>query len=113
MATRVRKFHVAGTAARLARHLLDADVEQLVRFSCVGDEVTLDIPDTHFHVHLRESGDSFQLQFRMTHDGPAKPRSWSRRLPVSDGLPGIARCIAGDVRTMARELAPLTAAAGV
>ncbi|MFI2612964.1 hypothetical protein [Kitasatospora sp. NPDC018619] len=91
----------------LARYLAEEDIAGLVACSCIGNEVCIDLADTRILVTLVDIADVLRLNFHMVQDGPAKPRSWSRRLPVGTGPGGIASRIALDVRTLERELAPL------
>ncbi len=102
-----RPFLVRGKAVPLARYLAEEAIEGLVACSCIGNEVSIDLADTRILVNLVEVADVLRLDFHMVQDGPAKPRSWSRRLPVGTGPREIASRIALDVRTLERELAPL------
>ncbi|MGW7449665.1 hypothetical protein [Kitasatospora sp. NPDC054795] len=102
-----RPFLVRGKAVPLARYLAEADIEGLVACSCIGNEVSIDLADTRILVNLVDVADVVRLNFDMVQDGPAKPRSWSRRLPAGTGPREIASRIALDVRALERELAPL------
>ncbi|MFJ6617655.1 hypothetical protein ACIQOW_08790 [Kitasatospora sp. NPDC091335] len=102
-----RPFLVRGRAVPLARYLAEEDIEGLVACSCIGNEVSIDLADTRILVSLADAADAVRLNFDMVQDGPAKPRSWSRRLPLGTGPREIATRIALDVRTLERELAPL------
>ncbi len=102
-----RPFLVRGKAVPLARYLAEEDIEGLVACSCIGNEVSIDLADTRILVSLVDVADVVRLNFDMVQDGPAKPRSWSRRLPAGTGPREIASRIALDVRTLERELAPL------
>ncbi len=102
-----RPFLVRGKAVPLARYLAEEDIEGLVACSCIGNEVSIDLPDTRILVSLVDVADGLRLNFHMVQDGPAKPRSWSRRLPAGTGPRETAARIALDVRTLERELAPL------
>ncbi|MEU9080465.1 hypothetical protein ACFYUY_39870 [Kitasatospora sp. NPDC004745] len=103
----VRPFVVRGRAVPLARYLAEEDIEGLVACSCIGNEVTIDLADTRILVTLAEVNGMVRLNFDMVQDGPAKARSWSRRLPAGSGPGELAGRIALDVRTLVRELAPL------
>ncbi|MER7583767.1 hypothetical protein [Kitasatospora sp. NPDC097691] len=102
-----RPFLVRGRAVPLARYLAEEDLEGLVACSCIGNEVSIDLADTRILVSLVDVADVVRLNFHMVQDGPAKPRSWSRRLPAGTAAREIAARIALDVRTLERELAPL------
>ncbi|MFE4518533.1 hypothetical protein ACFRMQ_30620 [Kitasatospora sp. NPDC056783] len=102
-----RPFLVRGKAVPLARYLAEEAIEGLVACSCIGNEVSIDLADTRILVNLVDIADVLRLNFHMVQNGPAKPRSWSRRLPVGTGPREIASRIALDVRTLERELAPL------
>ncbi|MFF7994570.1 hypothetical protein ACFZDG_32915 [Kitasatospora xanthocidica] len=102
-----RPFLVRGKAVPLARYLAEEEIEGLVACSCIGNEVTIDLADTRILVSLVDVADVLRLNFDMVQDGPAKPRSWSRRLPSGTGPRDVAARIALDVRTLERELAPL------
>ncbi|MFB7619643.1 hypothetical protein [Kitasatospora sp. NPDC056181] len=103
----LRPFRVEGRAIPLAKYLAEEEIGDLVGCSCIGNEVTIDLSDTHFLIGLVDLGGGLRLNFHMAHDGPAHARSWSRRLPAEAGPREIARRIALDVATLARELAPL------
>lgn len=107
MGSVVRPFLVRGRAVPLARYLAEEEIEGLVACSCIGNEVTIDLADTRILVSLADVGAVVGLTFHMVQDGPAKPRSWTRRLPGDAGSKELATCIARDVRTLERELAPL------
>ncbi|MFI6846338.1 hypothetical protein OG535_01635 [Kitasatospora sp. NBC_00085] len=103
----LRPFRVEGRAIPLAKYLAEEEIGDLVGCSCIGNEVTIDLSDTHFLISLVDLGGALRLNFHMAHDGPAHARSWSRGLPAEAGSREIARRIALDVATLARELAPL------
>ncbi|MEV7782166.1 hypothetical protein [Kitasatospora sp. NPDC088351] len=107
MSPALRPFRVEGKAVQLAGYLAQEEIGDLVGCSCIGDEVVIDLSDTHFLIGLVEVGGALRLDFHMAHDGAARARSWSRRLPAGTGGREIARRIALDVRALARELAPL------
>ncbi|MFH8383845.1 hypothetical protein ACH4E7_23330 [Kitasatospora sp. NPDC018058] len=102
-----RPFLIRGRAVPLARYLAEEGIEGLVACSCIGNEVTIDLADTRILVSLVDVAGVVRLNFHMVQDGPAKPRSWSRRLPSETEPREIAARIARDVRTLERELAPL------
>ncbi|WP_369185733.1 hypothetical protein [Streptomyces sp. Y1] len=102
-----RPILVRGRAVPLARYLAEEEIAGLVACSCIGNEVTIDLPDTRVLVGLVDVAGVVRLNFHMVHAGAAKPRSWSRLLPVGTGPDEIAARIARDVRTLERELAPL------
>ncbi|MEU6239446.1 hypothetical protein [Kitasatospora sp. NPDC047058] len=103
----MRPFRVEGKAIQLAKYLAEEEIGDLVGCSCIGNEVTIDLSDTHVLISLVDVGEALRLNFHMTHDGPAHARSWSRRLPAGAGPGEIARRIALDIETLGRELAPL------
>lgn len=103
----IRPYLIRGRAVPLARYLAEEDIEGLVACSCIGNEVTIDLVDTRILVTLADVAGAVRLNFDMVQDGPAKARSWSRRLPGDAGPGELAARIAVDVRTLARELAPL------
>ncbi|MBO1420128.1 hypothetical protein [Streptomyces sp. FH025] len=102
-----RPFLVRGRAVPLARYLAEEDIDGLVACSCIGNEVTIDLPDTRILVNLVDVGGVVGLNFHMVQDGPAKARTWTRRLPSESEPKELAACIARDVRTLERELTPL------
>ncbi|MEV0531923.1 hypothetical protein [Kitasatospora sp. NPDC050463] len=103
----LRPFRVEGKAIQLAKYLAEEEIGDLVGCSCIGNDVTIDLSDTHFLISLVDLGGGLRLNFHMAHDGPARARSWSRRLPAEAGPRDIARRIALDVATLDREIAPL------
>ncbi|MFG3053343.1 hypothetical protein ACGFZP_20660 [Kitasatospora sp. NPDC048239] len=107
MSPALRPFRIEGKAIQLARHLADAQIADLVRCSCIGNEVAIDLSDTHVLITLVDLDGALRLTFHMTHDGPARARSWSRHLPPGAGAGDIAHRIAADLHTLERELAPL------
>ncbi|MFJ3792743.1 hypothetical protein [Kitasatospora sp. NPDC090091] len=103
----LRPFRVEGRAIQLAKYLAEERIDDLVRCSCIGNEVSIDLSDTHFLIGLGGPGGTVRLNFQMTHDGPAHARSWNRYLPAGSGPEDIAHRIALDIATLGRELAPL------
>ncbi|MGW2376708.1 MULTISPECIES: hypothetical protein [Kitasatospora] len=102
-----RPFLVRGRAVPLARYLAEEQIEGLVACSCIGNEVTIDLGDTRILVTLADVGGVVGLTFHMVQDGPAKARTWTRRLSSDTAPRELAASIARDVRTLERELAPL------
>ncbi|WP_395298024.1 hypothetical protein ACF9IK_34700 [Kitasatospora hibisci] len=107
MSPALRPFRVEGRAIQLAKYLAEERIDDLVRCSCIGNEVSIDQSDTHFLIGLGGLDGTVRLNFQMTHDGPAHARSWNRYLPAGSGPEDIAHRIALDIATLGRELAPL------
>ncbi|WP_411105192.1 hypothetical protein [Streptomyces sp. cmx-4-9] len=108
-------FQIEGNAIHLARHLTDTHIDELVSWSCLLDDVKIELSGISFRISLRELRDTGRLHFHAIHDGPGKDRTWSRRVQSGASSKDLVALIVSDVRAIRREfrlLEPPTAALG-
>lgn len=102
-------FRRDGTSLPLARHLAAARIEELLCWSCLHDEVRVELPGISVRIRIWDLAGIHRLTFHAAHDGPGKERTWSRSVVGADA-PRIAAVIVSDVNAIRREFRRLEGA---
>ncbi|MFG2653448.1 hypothetical protein [Streptomyces sp. NPDC048436] len=96
-------YRIDGNSLHLAKYMAEAEIKDLVRWSCLKDEIRIELERISVRVSQASLEDSGVLHFHADHEGPAKARTWVRSIGRTISAREIATLIISDVEAIRRE----------